>query len=49
MEALIPPPLVVPPLSIAPPPLTLLLPLTKLVLRVVVAPLGAITPLMMEK
>jgi hypothetical protein len=48
MEALIPPPSVVPPLYVAPLPLTFLLPFAKLVLGVIIAPLGPIIPLVME-
>jgi hypothetical protein len=47
MDALITPPLVVPPLSVAPLPQEFPFPLTEL-LRVLVAPLGATIPLVIE-
>jgi hypothetical protein len=48
MYALTPPHVVVPPLLVAPLPLALMLPLAKLMLRIVIAPLGATIPLVIE-
>jgi hypothetical protein len=48
VDALAPPPLVVPPLLVVPLPMALLLPLAELMLRVTIAPLGAIIPVMIE-
>jgi hypothetical protein len=48
MDAPTPPPLVVSPLSMAPLPLAFLLPLAELMLKVVVAPLGATIPIVIE-
>jgi hypothetical protein len=45
---LAPPPLVVPPLPMVPLPLMFLLPFTKLILSVNVAPLGATIPLVIK-
>jgi hypothetical protein len=48
MDAPTPPPLVVPPLLVVALPLALSLPLVELMLRITVAPLGAIVPLVIE-
>jgi hypothetical protein len=44
VDAPAPPPLVVPPLLVAPLPVAVLLPLAKLMPRIIGAPLGAIIP-----
>jgi hypothetical protein len=48
MDAPTPPPLIVPPLPMAPLPLIILFPLVERLLGVVVAPLGVIIPLMIK-
>jgi hypothetical protein len=48
MDALALPPPIVPPFPMAPLPPTILLPLAELLLGVIVAPLGAIIPLIIE-
>jgi hypothetical protein len=48
MDALAPPPPIVPPFLMVPLPPTIFLPLAELLLGVIVAPLGAIIPLMIE-
>jgi hypothetical protein len=48
MDALAPPPPVVPPFSMVPIPLTLPLPFAKLMLGVIVAPLGVTIPLVIK-
>jgi hypothetical protein len=48
MDAPKPPHVIGPPLLVAPLPLALLLPLVELMLRIVVAPLGATIPLVTE-
>jgi len=49
MDALAPPPPIVPPLLVVPIPLTLPLPFAKLMLGVIIAPLGVTIPLVINQ